>query len=461
MTVHFAPEEVIVIRVKFMADELYRSFWNSWYKDILLMLLFSISLVLTVVMCSYYVDLGERDPDSASYEDSVWYDVSIIDDQQQNWDIFDSAFSTVKGCQSVMSYYDRLSCSKEHPLISIHGTATYMKEEDVKKIFDGSDFTNFLREDRKDAFSAYVGSESRTYCLYEFSSYGLNLRAYSNLGLNTIEGEGFTEENMTIRKATDEIPILLGYNYKGIVPVGKKLEIYGVDRVYQCRVAGILEKGVKIPEDGFSNGEMIPMDSYLLFPYGIRIVDAPEKVEDVEKFAQSDFEAMWNALIKVEDEEKLNELADELRKIGEEFQLPMLQIRGVSAGLKLLQETSASSIRIMFILTIVLLCFTFYGLFVTFYDKVQSNSRVYGIYLMNGCSLSMILLPCLLEIALILLPAIFVSRYVFTLDNVGVQFEIILRTAYCIVGVAFIIGAAFVTYLMRGVDTERLIRQKD
>ena len=135
----------------------------------------------------------------------------------------------------------------------------------------------------------------------------------------------------------------------------------------------------------------------------------------------------------------------------------MVEIWGVSMGLTLLRAETVSSIRIMLILTIALLCFTLYALFVTFYDKIQSNRRVYGIYLINGCSLTMILLPCLL-------PAIFFSRYVFTDNNlggVGIDTEFILRTAYTMVGIAFLIGAAFVLWLMRGVDTERLVRQKD
>ena len=131
----------------------------------------------------------------------------------------------------------------------------------------------------------------------------------------------------------------------------------------------------------------------------------------------------------------------------------MTEIWGVSMGLTLLRAETVSSIRIMLILTIALLCFTLYALFVTFYDKIQSNRRVYGIYLINGCSLTMILLP-----------AIFFSRYVFTDNNlggVGIDTEFILRTAYTMVGIAFLIGAAFVLWLMRGVDTERLVRQKD
>ncbi len=211
---------------------------------------------------------------------------------------------------------------------------------------------------------------------------------------------------------------------------------------------------------------MISMDNYIIFPFGVKIKEAPEKQtqEDVFKFAENDYYAMWDMGIKLAEGKKINQLSDELREISEEYKLPMVEIWGVSMGLTLLRAETVSSIRIMLILTIALLCFTLYALFVTFYDKIQSNRRVYGIYLINGCSLTMILLPCLLEIAIILLPAIFFSRYVFTDNNlggVGIDTEFILRTAYTMVGIAFLIGAAFVLWLMRGVDTERLVRQKD
>ncbi len=116
----------------------------------------------------------------------------------------------------------------------------------------------------------------------------------------------------------------------------------------------------------------------------------------------------------------------------------------------------------MLILSIVLMSFTLYGLFVTFYDKIQSNSRVYGIYLMNGASVLLILIPFLLEIAFILLPAICTSQFIFSKDNIGssVEFDIILRTAYILVGLIFAFGAGFITFLMKGVDTERLVRHK-
>ena len=47
-------------KIRFMADEFFRSFLRSLCKDMLLMAMFSVSLVMAVIMCSYYFDLGER-----------------------------------------------------------------------------------------------------------------------------------------------------------------------------------------------------------------------------------------------------------------------------------------------------------------------------------------------------------------------------------------------------------------
>ena len=82
---------------------------------------------------------------------------------------------------------------------------------------------------------------------------------------------------------------------------------------------------------------------------------------------------------------------------------------------------------------------------------------------MNGCSLSMILIPLLLEIVVTLLPAVFVSRLMFVREDANVYYrpEAIMRAAYVMAGLIFMIGIGVVAFLMRGVDTEHLIRQKD
>ncbi len=75
----------------------------------------------------------------------------------------------------------------------------------------------------------------------------------------------------------------------------------------------------------------------------------------------------------------------------------------------------------------------------------------------------MILVPLLLEIAVILVPAVYVSRLVFERENSNVYYmpEDIIRVACVIAGLVFVLGIGVVAFLMRGVDTEHLIRQKD
>ena len=58
-----------------MAQEFFRSFRKNLFKDIILMVIFSICSVMIVLMGSYYLDLGERYADSAQYynEEGIWY----------------------------------------------------------------------------------------------------------------------------------------------------------------------------------------------------------------------------------------------------------------------------------------------------------------------------------------------------------------------------------------------------
>lgn len=263
----------------------------------------------------------------------------------------------------------------------------------------------------------------------------IDLGAYRYFGLGIQEGEGFTEQNLRLECWSDPIPVLLGSDYKGIMKPGDEFSIWCWGYVYPCRVAGILEKGVMIPEHPAAENKKYAYLSYLSLQSGIAQIPEGKVKEQVAVF----------------------------RDVGKEFELPPVQVIGTTMGVDLLRNESIASIRILLILSVTLSCFTLYGIFITFYDKIQSNNRVYGIYLMNGCSLSMILVPLLLEIAVILVPAAFVSRLVFVRENSNVYYvpEDIIRTACVIAGLVFVVGIGVVVFLMRGVDTEHLIRQKD
>lgn len=446
-------------KIKFVAEEFFRSFQKSLFKNILIMIMFSIGMVMAVLMCSYYFDVGDRYSDMTQHVgDSEWYNLELLSDGTEITD----SFSTVTGCRNMMDYYEELSSLEDYPSFSLNTQqSVYVREQDIENLFNGKSYLNFLDEKQNEPVKAQFGETEICFqqCL---QSAQVDLNGYRMFGFRTEEGEGFTEKTMTIEKASDPIPILLGNDYKGMVKVGDVIDVGFWYYIYPCKVIGILEQGAALPENGQLNVGMIQMDSKILFPYGISVQKNPEDVGEIMRYAFLDYMTLEFAVVQAEEGENINELVEVFRNIGEKYQLPVPRIVGTSMGMNLLRKESSASVRIMLILTVALLGFSFYGLFVTFYDKIQSNSRIYGIYLMNGCSLGMIVVSCLLEIAVILLPSVFVGKFIFTVENMGVyRMDAVLRMVYMFTGVAFFAGALFLTYLMRGVDTEHLIRRKD
>ncbi len=444
----------------FVFEEFFRSFRKNLFKNILLALMFSISFVMTVLMSSYYLDLGELDEDLPKYQkDGIWYGVGtsneVIGDTE--------SYNTVKGCRNLMNYYEALHDSEKHPLISIHtGQNVFAREDDIKRLFGDVSYKGFLGKDHPQAFMADFGESSCS--VLEMKTIMLEDHAYELFDLKTEQGEGLSKENLTIENSSDSIPIVLGNEYKGLISVGDELDVNIYDYVYSCRVAGILEKGSMVPENGSEIHDMILLDSYILFPYMVRVSNDPDNPSELARYAFLDALAIDFNTSKVftGSNSKIREVVSSFRNISEEFGMPQVEIYAASMGLRLMNKESENRVRIMLILTIILLCFTFYGLFVALYDRLQSNKRTYGIYLVNGCPISAIIMSYLLEIAVIMLPAVLICRYVFSEENIEfINRNVILSAVYGFAELAFLIGTIFIIFIMHGVDTEHLIRRKE
>ncbi len=451
-------------KIKFMAEEFFRSFRKNLFKNVLLMAMFSTSMVMTVLMGSYYLDLEERHPEMPSYkENGTWYFIGVLEDTME----MESGIDTIQGCQNIMEYYERLHDSEEHPISSV-STANdcYVKEDDLRDLFGKAGCDNFISEDNPGAMTTCFGSaaEGDMCSVLAMKCAMLDNTAFEIFGLQTEEGEGFTKSNLTLQNASDPVPVLLGHEYKGILSVGDRIEIAFPDYAYSCRVAGILEKNSMIPRNGSGLEDMVILDYHIIFPYTIRLSEDTGHLEDIAKYAARDLQALTfnTSMVWAEDEKDFRDVVTLFRDIGNEYDFPPMELYAAPMGLRLLHKESAARVRIMLILAVTLIGFTFYGLFATFYDKIQSNKKTYGIYQMNGCPMRMILFPYLFEIAVVLSPAVFVCRYIFSEENIEyANGDMIFRVTWCFVGLAFLIGAVFVTCLLKGVDTEQLLRQKD
>ena len=82
--------------------------------------------------------------------------------------------------------------------------------------------------------------------------------------------------------------------------------------------------------------------------------------------------------------------------------------------------------------------------------------------MMNGCSSKVILASCLLEIVIIILPAILIC---YTICKRGEMdyFDAmaIMKTVMVFVSLVLVVSAAFVVQIFHGLDLEHLIKQKE
>lgn len=456
-------------KVIFIAEEFFRSFRKSLFKNILLMFMFSAGFVMAALMESYYLEMGQYYSETSYYtEGGIWCDITIRNDEEE----FADSFITADGCINMLEYYDALTHMEKNPVYSAQThQGISVREDDFEKMFHGNSYDGFLHENHSSAFMAYAdfsGNGNQVESLLELKSAQLDIRAYQIFALRTEEGEGFTEDNTTIKTAADPVPVVLGNDYKGIVRPGQRLDIMisGTGYVYPCKVAGILEKGMQIPYMGDATQDMVTLDSYFLFPFGIQVSDKRAEAGMAERYAYLDMRSLVNAAVRMKNEDEFIPLANRFQKTGQEFGLPPVQLVGGSLGLNLLRRESEEEMRVILILTLVLVFFTFYGLFVTFYDKVQANKRTYGIYLMNGCSVWMVMVSYLMETAVILVPAVCACRYVFldkSMERMGLEAdsEMILRVVNWFAIASFLAGAVFIAIIMKGVNVEKLVRQKD
>lgn len=457
-------------KIKFMAEEFFRSFRRNLFKNVILMVMFAASLVMTILMGSYYLDLGEESASLGTYtKNGTWYGIGfgLATDTVE----MDDSTETLQGCRKIMDYYECLHDSAAHPILTVNTQQECsVREDDFQELLGNGSYDSFVSEESPTAETIWFGSEDEgeSCSALTIKCASMDDTAFKVYGLRTGEGEGFSRSSLTIEHASDPIPILLGYEYKGKIPVGEAIEISYVGYSYPCRVAGILEKGSMIPSDGDGMAEMVVLDSYIIFPYNIRVSEKTDKRRDIEKYANLDLMALeWGfSKVRANGDSGARDLTAWFRDMGNEYGYPPPEPSAGTMGLQLLHNESAARVRVLLILTLTLIGFTFYGLFAAFYDKIQSNKRTYGIYRMNGCSMGMILVPYLCEIAVVLAPAFFACRYIFTEENfyyasIEVDTGMIVRVTGCFIGLAFLAGAVFIICLLKGVDTEQLVRQKE
>ncbi len=421
-----------------------------------------IGSVMTIILCSYYFDMNEKNGLNAeNIEDGTWYSTGFKDDDSQKLSM---NLSSVNGCKDIIGYFEKIAFYENHPMFfaDTH-QSMYAFEDDLVPLFKNNDYRMFLTDEHSSSFSGIINGETKN--LIDLKCVQVDYNAYRMFGFNTVKGEGITESNVQLNSLQDDVPIVLGNAYSEIINIGDRFNLSLAERVYSCKVVGILEENTYCPEGGQTNVGQINIDTYIIFPYGIRFQNINGNLNDIEKYAFLHVFAMGNSpnVLVQDDKNEFAELVQGYKDIADEFSLPAMMIQGTSLGLNLLRNESKESVQIMLFATVALICFIIYSLFSAVYDKVQSNKKTYGIYLVNGCSVKLIVISYVLEIAIIVIPSILVGNYIF--DPYKLEYMVgniapIKAMVYGIAMLIVIIVSAFSIYVIGKTDVEILIREE-
>lgn len=446
-------------KIKFILEELLRSFQQSLIRNILLMIMFSICLLMTVIMSSYYLNLGEANEyDISNYDkEGRWYYMMLSPDERND---FDNNLLISKTSLEVMDYYNRIRNIDNHPVMSVNTYQYSLFSGDVvKALFGNKDYRAFQPDEAEGSFEATIEGITSDYS--SIKTIWLDTKAYNYFGLSTSEGDDLNDDNTTLNNVDDCIPIVVGADYKDYVHIGQQLQIArdGTGFMYKCKVVGILNKAAKMLDFGAVGQDMLHLDSYIIFPFDIKLSYETNDNEIIARYALLNSRALWDARIFLRNDNEFRKVTEKIGQISRECHMPTLELYGASMGLNLLQNESAEQVRVMLLITVLLVAFTLFALFMTFYNKIQDNRYVYGVYMLNGCSAWLMIIPYILEIGSILLPSLVLGRCVFNGNVLGVEVgDSIINTMYCMVLGAFLIVAVYLAIIIHKNDVEHMMK---
>lgn len=174
---------------------------------------------------------------------------------------------------TLVAFYNYLNQSDELSILSIFNQALYVKD------FKGDKAFYYTPEEVLKADPSLTPS---------IKGIEINQKAFDFYQLKLAEGKAIAWEKVNYQDGT-KLPILLGYQYKGVYPLGEVLEIDLYGKLFQCEVVGFLSQETKLNYKGYGDENL---DNYIIFPYPSKL----QHLEDIkEPFTGILYFAMLNS----------------------------------------------------------------------------------------------------------------------------------------------------------------------
>lgn len=203
---------------------------------------------------------------------------------------------------TLVAFYNYLNQSDELSILSIFNQALYVKN------FKGDSAFYYTPEEALKADPSLTPS---------IKGIEMNQKAFDFYQLKLAEGKAIDWEKVNYQDGT-KLPILLGYQYKGVYQLGEVLEIDLYGKLFQCEVVGFLSQETKLNYKNYIDEDL---DTYIIFPYPPKLWPVDE-VDD--SFAGIVYFAMLNGEVATKASEKV--LLSEIKMASEKSEFKDFQV---------------------------------------------------------------------------------------------------------------------------------------
>ena len=450
------------MNITLVIKETIRSFYHNIYVNLLLMAEFVICFFLFITILTYYIDIGNNDEVNSVDEIAgrKWYAANI---DMSDINIMSKIAQESDGYKRLNAFMNELTDNE------IFDFVTWRSWQDI--YVDKSTFDEKVGENKYEKFvpenyystGDFMDEENDSIYI---KSVQLNYQAYKYLDIKLSSGDGWNDDNLAIDSPANRIPVLLGADYEEYFNVGDEILIYLPDMSmgdwsYHAYVAGFVESGQWIPTTEMGK-DVQTLDDQIICPVGMNILYEPENPELRMKYAFSQFsEAINTSHIAVKDGHTYEEAIQYCNKLSEKYDVYKLYFSSMSFGMTLLKNETDTTIHVFTMMTILIIIFTIFCLIATAANRIQSNMRVYAIYIANGSPIANIVVPYILEMLILFIPAFCINWWLIKMQSGGsLNYMPLVVLAVANIFIYLIVCILLAIKLMN-INIEELMRRKE
>lgn len=217
-----------------------------------------------------------------------------------------------------------------------------------------------------------------------------------------IEGKSFTEDDFADTR--NNVPILLGYNYKNIFKINDKIEYYDYKKGKMTLfVKGFIDKGYNYVGTNINHENIHNLDSYIIFPLNppkiINAADITGKFDAANGILQS------YTIINSDDKETcINEIKNTAKQYFGDVKLTSINSK---MNKYIEQYKIEEAIVTTMFLVIFIMCSI--GIITNMIDSIKNRYKEFGIHLLNGASMKDIYYRIFFEMFIITVSSLSVS----------------------------------------------------